>query len=202
MNRVHSRDAKWPIGGYRRAAWAFGGGLIVAMALGSRVAAAQDVTAAATAFSAGQQAELSREWARAAEFYALADRIAPSPEALRSVAKAYLAGGDRANAATQAEELLRRYPNDTASTTLAGVILQQTGSKLARWEVFCKPSCTVGVDTVAVSTEPRGDHIVYVDPGEHRLVAYFAGNRSASRSVTGDEGTRQQISLVPSAQAP
>jgi len=48
-------------------------GTSIAIFLGSSLVsgalAAQDVTAAAKAFSAGQQAELAREWDRAAEFY-------------------------------------------------------------------------------------------------------------------------------------
>src|SRR5450432_206474 len=124
---------------------------------------AQDVTAAATAFTAGQQAELNREWARAAEFYELADQISPSPQALRSAAKSRLAAGDRATASTEAEELLRRYPAEATSVALAKGILEQAGAKLMRLDVQCKPSCTVGVDRIAISTEPRGDHVVYVD---------------------------------------
>lgn len=156
-----------------------------------------DVTAAATAFTAGQQAELNRDWARAAEFYELADQIAPSPQALRSAAKSRLAAGDRSTAATEAEELLRRYPAEATSVALAKGILEQAGAKLMRLDVQCKPSCTVGVDRIAISTEPRGDHVVYVDPGEHRIEAFFAGSKSTVHTVTGVEGGSTQLSFDP-----
>jgi hypothetical protein len=165
--------------------------------------AAQDVTAAAKAFSAGQQAELAREWGRAAEFYELADRISPSPQALRSAAKNHLAAGDQAAAATQAEELLRRYADDSASTSLGTGILQQTAPHLSRWDVSCTPACTLAVDSAAVFTEPRVTHIVYVDPGDHRLEAFFPGNRSTTTTISSAEGMKKEISFEPPAhQAP
>jgi hypothetical protein len=163
--------------------------------------AAQDVTAAAKAFSAGQQAELAREWDRAAEFYELADRIAPSPQALRSSAKSHLAAGDQAAAATQAEELLRRYPEEAASTALAAGILQQTVTHLSRWDIACSPACTLAIDAGAVVTEPRASHVIYANPGDHRIEAFFSANRSSVTSVTGTEGGRKEIAFQPPAVA-
>jgi hypothetical protein len=155
------------------------------------------VTAAATAFAAGQQAELGRQWERAAEFYELADHISPTPEALRSAARNHLSAGDKALAATQAEELLRRYPNDSRSVALASGILQQTTSKLAFWEIRCHPACTIAVDSIAITTEPRDEHVIYVDPGEREIGAFFSGNRVSSRTVVCEQGGRQQLSFEP-----
>ena len=43
-----------------------------------------DVNAAAAAFQEGQRLQLAREYARAAEFFEIADHAAPSAAALRS----------------------------------------------------------------------------------------------------------------------
>jgi hypothetical protein len=175
--------------------------LFLATSLVPGALAAQDVTAAAKAFSAGQQAELAREWDRAAEFYELADRIAPSPQALRSAAKSHLAAGDQAAAATQAEELLRRYPDDATSTALGAGILQQTTTRLSRWDIACSPACTIAIDAAAVATEPRPSHVLYSSPGDHRIEAFFSGNRSTTSNVTGTEGGRNDVAFEPPAAA-
>src|SRR5205085_10940242 len=70
------------------------------------------VLAAATAFSQAQQAELSGNHERAAELFELAHHIAPAPEALRSATRARLSAEQLTSAASDAEELLRLYPND------------------------------------------------------------------------------------------
>ena len=60
----------------------------------------------------------------------------------------------------------------------------------------------MSIDKIAVSTEPRVEHAIYVDPGEHRLEAFFAGSRSATKTFTGLEGGQQKVSLEPAAKAP
>ena len=70
-------------------------------------ARADDVNGAAKAFSQAQQAMLAGDTARAAEMYELADELAPSAPALRNAARARLAAGHDATAATLAAQLLR-----------------------------------------------------------------------------------------------
>jgi hypothetical protein len=54
----------------------------------------------------------------------------------------------------------------------------------------------VAVDGSAVITEPRRSHIVYVDPGEHQMEAFFAGNRSISHTISGLEGAYKPVEFV------
>jgi hypothetical protein len=160
----------------------------------------QDLPAAARAFTAAQQAEVAREWSRAAELYELADRIAASPEALRSAARSRLAAGDAVTAATHADELLKRYPDESVSTTLAASILRQAEPKVAQWIIHCNPGCTIAVDSGAVSTDPRAEQVVYVEPGEHRLQAFFSGSRNLARTLMGEEGSRKHVFLEPASE--
>src|SRR5262245_19941879 len=81
--------------------------------------AQENIAAAAVAFSRAQEAELRGEWELAAELYALADRISPTPEALRSAALAAQHAGLDATAATHAEALIMRSPNDRESRRIA-----------------------------------------------------------------------------------
>ena len=109
----------------------------------------QDVVAAASAFTRAQQAELSGQHARAAELFELADRAAPTPEALRSATRARLAAGQTEAAAGNAEELLRRYPDDQTSKELAERVLAEARPQLMRMTLQCSDPCTVVVDGLA-----------------------------------------------------
>src|SRR4030095_3976991 len=101
--------------------------LLLASALSalSPLASAQqgDVAAAACAFSRAQEAEARGDPSRAASLYELADRISPAPASLRNATRARLAAGQLAAAAVNAEDLKRRYPDDTASSALADEVL-------------------------------------------------------------------------------
>src|ERR1700748_2721708 len=72
----------------------------------SGTARADDVSGAANAFSRAQKAELSGDFASAAELYELADGLAPAPEALRSALRSRKSAGELDLAAVHAEELL------------------------------------------------------------------------------------------------
>ncbi len=150
--------------------------------LAARPAHAQDVAAAAKAYSEAQAAELSGDHARAAQFYELANNIAPTPEALRSAARMHFAAGHLAHAASLAEDLLRRYPGDEASRAVAGELLAELTPQLSRIEVTCEPACVVAADNVALGTEPRRVHIVYVRPGKRELSASFGPGRVVRRA--------------------
>src|SRR5688572_12759748 len=79
------------------------GGAVLSVA---PVALAQDVSGAASAYSRGQQADLTGDHATAAELYELANSLAPSPEALRSALRARRNAGQLAIAGGHAETLL------------------------------------------------------------------------------------------------
>jgi hypothetical protein len=160
-----------------------------------RAEAQDDVTAAANAFSRAQRAELAGDHARAAELFELADSIAPAPEALRSAARQRLAAEHHATAATHAEELLSRYPDQSESRKLARSILDQVGDKLMRYRIVCREApCRVRVDGRAASSDADREHVVYLEPGKHEVAAVFEGRGSAEpREVSGKPGERTNV---------
>ena len=168
-------------------------GVLLAMLLCALPAAAEeDVAGAANAFSRAQRAALAGDYAQAAELFELADSLAPTPEALRSALSARRAQGQLATAAGHAEELLRRYPDDSESRKLASDTLDEAKKKYARQEVSCSPEpCVLLIDGAAAGAEPKAKHVVYLPPGEHELVASFGKRRANPKRVTSVAGGRE-----------
>ncbi|MFT3926211.1 MAG: hypothetical protein QM778_26940 [Myxococcales bacterium] len=187
-----------------RAPWYLG--LICLLLLQGTSAGAQtdDVSAAANAFGQAQRAELSGDSARAAELYELADSIAPAPEALRNAARAWLAANRLVPAATNAEELLRRYGSDPTSRQLAEEILGRARPQLGRFQVDCTSPCVLSVNGLAVGTQARTSHTVYLQPGPHTISASFEGgegSRARVESHAGESGKLELTRLATSAPA-
>lgn len=179
--------------GIRRAAIA---ALLCAATLYGAPALAQDVTAAANAYSKAQKAEVAGRHDEAAELYELADSIAPTPEALRSALRARLAAGQLSTAAGHAETLLARYPDDAESKKLATDTLDKAGKKLARLEAHCSPrECSLAVDGAAASPDPKTDHVIWIEAGSHEVVAVFGSSRAEPRSFEAKVGDRQQLAF-------
>lgn len=163
-----------------------------------------DITAAADAFSRAQQAELRGDFAEAAQLYALADQIAPAPEALRSAASAAHRANMDATAATFAAELLDRDSIDPESRAVAEEILRDTENELARIVAECAPACRLLVDGRIATRNAREEHVVYVRPGERRISATFDGGaRTDDPPVTLVAAQRHDVSFeAPEAEAP
>ncbi|MFO0682884.1 MAG: hypothetical protein U0234_12565 [Sandaracinus sp.] len=177
------------------------GALALASVLLASMTSAQDaqdgdVTAAADAFVRAQQAELRGDWAEAAQLYALADRIAPSPEALRSAARAAMEAGQHATAATHAALLLARTPVEASSRTLAEDVLRRTEGELARVEVRCARACQVTIDGRVVPGRAAQERVIYARPGTRRLRASFgSGALGSEQEVALHAGERTAIDL-------
>ncbi len=155
-----------------------------------------DVAAAAEAFSNAQRAELARDFGRAAEFYELADSIAPSPEALRSAAKNRYAAGQPALAATLALSLLRRYGPDPESRELANRVLEETRPSLTRVALRCDAPCLVSVGGLAVADERALSHEFFVVPGRHPVAASFGDQRRDSQQIEARAGEDLELSFA------
>lgn len=169
--------------------------VLVLFALHS-TAHADDVNGAAKAFSQGQQAMLMNDPARAAEMFELADELAPSAPALRNAARARLAAGHIATAATLAARLLQRYSNDKESRNVAEAILSQVAPKLTQLEITCTEECTLTLDgKAASSTRPQTTHVLYVQPGARTVTATFSGDRKAKSQLTATAGSSQRLEL-------
>lgn len=160
-------------------------------------AAAQDVMGAAKAFSRAQKAELAGDHALAAELFELADSLAPSPEALRSALRSRQAAGQLGTAALHAESLRKRYPNDDTSQNLAQTTIMLAKQTLMRLEIECKPrACTLLVDDAAAAIESDNHHVIYVEPGQHEVIAAFDDAQSDPQFIDAEAGKRDSLVFV------
>ena len=158
--------------------------LALAIAIPVSAAGAQDVAAAGRAYQSAQRAELGEDWARAAEFYELADSMVESPEALRSALRMRRQAGHGSVAAGHAEALIIRYPDDANTVAFAQSTLEELRASLARLTMTCDTDCRVVVDDVAVTTSRATEHVFYVDPGTHDVAGEFEHGRSEAQSVS------------------
>lgn len=156
-----------------------------------------DVAAAARAFANGQAAELRGEHEDAAAFYELAFHIAPTPQALRSAVREWHRAGVRSRAATLAERLASRYPDDPLTGQIAQRVLEETRGSLARYAIVCEPACALAVDGRAAEMGREAHHVVYVEPGAHAIEARFDDGRSVRREATVEAGASADLSLAP-----
>src|SRR5262245_38086094 len=118
--------------------------LLAALAV-AHPALADDVPGAARAFSEAQKASLAGDNARAAELYELADSLSPSVQALRSAIRSRQLAGQLASAATHAEALLSRYPDDEKSVAMAKKLIDEVSPQLAKVSVQCTEVCSLTV---------------------------------------------------------
>lgn len=164
---------------------------------------ATDVAAASKAFTRAQKAMLSGDYSQAADLYELADSLAPSAAALRSAVRARYAAGHKATAATEAAELLRRYPADAESRRFAKQILDELTPSLAHVTVRCSSPCTMEVEGKAVAVAEGQEHAFFVVPGKREIAATFDNDARATKSVTlqANESTRLRFKEPPTAVA-
>jgi hypothetical protein len=178
-------------------------GALLATTLFAGTALADDVTGAANAFSRAQKAELSSDFAAAAEFYELADGLAPAPEALRSALRSRKAAGQLEIAAVHAEELLERYPSDAKSTDLANATLDEASKKLMRFEAACRPTaCNLVVDGAAAGAEAKEHQVLFLSPGKHEVLAAFGPARTEAQFAEGAAGDRGSLTFDAPPEAP
>jgi hypothetical protein len=156
----------------------------------------KSVVAAANAYAQGQQAELKGDLDRAAELFELADRIAPTPEALRSATRARLGAGQMALAADDAEALLARYRTDPASRELGEQVLATARPQLTRYTFECSAACTVVVDQIATAVTPAETQVVYVVPGPHDVELGFGDDNVQSLELTGGAGEERTVKVA------
>jgi hypothetical protein len=152
--------------------------------------------AAANAFQQAQRAEVSGDMARAAELYELADRISPTPEALRNATRSRLQAGQLVAAATHAEELLARYGDEHTSAELANEVLRRARPELGRVKVTCEGECTVVIDGLAGTTHPAEHQVIYVKPGAHQVVGRFAEGESEPVALEAQAGAESELSIA------
>lgn len=156
-----------------------------------------DVAGAARAYSRAQQAEIRRDFAEAANLYALADEMSPTPEALRSAARAAQRAGLEALAATHAATLLKREGSDAQSRTVAEDILRTSEGKLARVDARCSVPCRLLLEGRIASNRLDTEHLIYARPGVRRISASFeTGEPTEELSLRLVAGQKVDISLT------
>jgi hypothetical protein len=163
--------------------------------LGRASAEDTSVVAAANAYAQAQQAELKGDHDRAAELFELADRIAPTPEALRSATRARLAAGQLALAADDAELLLAR-DGDGPSRELADEVLAKARPELTRYTFQCSAPCTVVVDRSVTMVAPELTQVVYLAPGTHDVELGFEGDSVHRVKLTGSAGEARTVKVA------
>jgi hypothetical protein len=168
---------------------------------GSAHAEDNSVVAAANAYAQAQQAELKGDHDRAAELFELADRIAPTPQALRSATRARMVAGQLALAADDAELLLARDPDDI-SRELAEDVLARAKPELARYSFQCSEPCTVAVDGSATMVTPEPSQVVYLEPGTHDIELGFGEDALHRMKLTASAGEARSIKIARAVSPP
>ncbi|MEJ7600454.1 MAG: hypothetical protein WKG01_21275 [Kofleriaceae bacterium] len=172
------------------------------LAVGRDARADDDVAGAAKAFAQAQEVMLAGDVARAADLFELADELSPSAPALRNATRARFQVHHHAMAATHAAELLRRYPSDKESRSVAEAILTKLTPQLAQLEITCTESCTLEVDGKAIAARRRELFSFFTQPGERSLVAVFADGRRATDKLTALVNHITRARLEPPPKAP
>jgi hypothetical protein len=150
---------------------------------------AEDRRGAAAAYDRASAAYLSRNYEQAAEYFEVADRLAPSAAALVQAVRSHQRAGNELRAASLALRLAARYPNDRQAQSVASRVLDGAGERYVRVDVECD-GCAVLVDG-AVLDHPS----FFVEPGEeHRITAHFETG-DVEETVQGDAGETRAISL-------
>jgi hypothetical protein len=175
----------------------------LAAAQGAPAAPSTDVNAAAAAFQEGQRLQLAREYARAAEFFEIADQAAPSPAALRSAIRSRQAAGQATRAATLSLRARDRDAADPQSAQLAAAVLAEAAARLTRVHVTCSPACAVTVDRLAIDGAAAESHTFFVEPGARALETRWAGRGARARALDCAAGQSVELSLdAPPPEAP
>ena len=171
-------------------AWA-----LLALLVSAAHAQHDDTATAARAFQSGQKAQLSGDFARAAELFELADTLSPTPEALRSTMRNQEAAGHPARAATSALDAKARYPEDEATIALANEILSRVALRLSRVTIRCDESCSLLVDGEALTVEPVASADVFLHRVRTRFEARFGTEQHAAATLELLEGDYRELEL-------
>lgn len=156
---------------------------------------APDVSTAAAAFQEGQRAQLAHQFDRAAEFFEIADRAAPSPAALRSAIRCHQSAGHLARAATLCLRVRARDGADAQSMQVADAVLAELSPRLGHITLSSDVACSLAVDRLAASEGESTHHELFVDPGAHTLTATWPHRGTQDRRVTAAAGQTSDISL-------
>jgi hypothetical protein len=144
---------------------------------------AERLKTAAEEFDAGRRAFKLRDFENSAIHFENADRDAPSPEALQSAIRARKEANQNSRALTLSAWGLNRYPNEKAFVDYAKQIIGESERSLYKLTVNCSPDCTIILDSKVLPFGEAASSVVYIDPGQHQLVAGWSYNRHKNADI-------------------
>lgn len=171
---------------------------VVAAVFSTPAAHAQEVSArdrqsAGEAYDRGTAAYLSEDYARAAQWFETAHRLAPAAAALAQATRAHRRAGHALEAATLALQLRALYPDDGTATRTAARALMGS-EQYFRVDVECSESCTLEVGGSLLAHTS-----FFLEPGDHEVTASF---ESGSRVQTATGAAGESLTLTFEAPPP
>lgn len=146
---------------------------------------------AAKKFKEGEKAYASHEYAAAAQAFEEAYQLAPHPDALLNAIDARRKAGDLRVAAQHCQRLLAEFPEGKPASD-ARQRLGDLTPKLGRIEIVAKGDAK----QIFIDQYPAKPGEVFVDPGDHVVVATFDG-KEIERRVSVVAGARATVLLEP-----
>jgi hypothetical protein len=158
---------------------------------------AADLRIAAERFDQGRDAFKVGAYAEAAEHFEAADARAPSASALGLAMRSRAETRQTARAATLAELVLRRHPDDSELVDRAKAIIEAAAPEAGRVAVACEPACDLVVDHKLIHGRATEQWIVYLEPGEHVVAANWSGDRVVTEPLTAVAGESSSLRFQP-----
>lgn len=155
----------------------------------------EKIRAAADEFDAGLRAYKGRSFEEAAAHFENANLAAPNPEALRSAIKARAEAKQPGRAATLAALALARYPDNGELVAYARSVVADDEQGLGKLQVQCTPACSLAIDERVVPIPSATDATVYVEPGNHTIVAGWSSGRTRANDVGAVAGATSEVSF-------
>jgi hypothetical protein len=172
---------------------------------GPRAPKAAELRIAADRFDEGRAAFKASAFAEAAEHFEAADTHAPSSNALALAMRSRAEAGQYAKAATLAELVLVRHPDNSELVAQAQATISAHSAELSRIDIECKTRCELVIDQKLVHGFAKTEWRVYLDPGRHEVVANFEEEREAvaqTEVVVGQTTTLTLEAPAPTAVPP
>jgi hypothetical protein len=161
------------------------------------IPSAADLRIAAERFDEGRNAFRVGAFAEAAEQFEAADARAPSASALGLAMRSRAEAGQAARAATLAELVLRRHPDDADLAEKAKSIVEAAAGTCGRVSVECQPDCDLVVDEKLIHGRATGYWTLYLDPGPHAVVANWSQDRVGIEQIIVTAGTVSALKFKP-----
>jgi hypothetical protein len=164
---------------------------------GQSAPSAADLRVAADRFDEGRAAFKVSAFAEAAEHFEAADSRAPSGSALVLAMRSHAQAGHFAKAATLAELVLVRDPENVEYVAQAQDVIASHVTEFGRITIECEPQCELVVDHKLVHGQAMKTWNVYTESGSHEVVAHFSEARHVNATTEVAAGQAVTLTLSP-----